>query len=328
MLKSLENQSVSTVMAIRECPATCDLGMSNAKITGQHITTSTPPLRGMYTIKCTDGDGDVRYTRSMKFNTNQKWVRRYLMEDCELNEKLEIYSNEGDKSDYKDNGLNFMLRFTDSDNKSLDNGAFEIIIGELENVGIVSETEEVVPLSSKIFYENIPFEMLKTVETRPQVIASVGGLPAVCKNLNCDYEYRNATAEITSWIYNPSTRELIVRGTGFPVSDPDNQISYIRIGRRNCKGWWLPGSTTETELRCTLAAQPRCGQTSPLVVTRRGRIPVNAGQPPTEVDCAITSIESPPVLNVNGGDVIKWFGTSFPNDENEENDEDEVADDI
>jgi hypothetical protein len=34
-----------------------------------------------------------------------------------------------------------------------------------------------------IFYEAIPFEMLRTYETKPQIKVQVGDYPAVCKNL-------------------------------------------------------------------------------------------------------------------------------------------------
>jgi hypothetical protein len=43
--------------------------------------------------------------------------------------------------------------------------------------------------SSNLFYEPIPFEMLKTVETKPQLIVEVNGLPAACHNLSCDFSY-------------------------------------------------------------------------------------------------------------------------------------------
>ena len=46
-----------------------------------------------------------------------------------------------------------------------------------------------IPYGVNLFYEPIPFEMLKTYETEPQVLVTVGDFPAVCHNLTCNYNY-------------------------------------------------------------------------------------------------------------------------------------------
>jgi hypothetical protein len=52
-----------------------------------------------------------------------------------------------------------------------------------------------------IFYEAIPFEMLRTYETKPQIKVQVGDYPAVCKNLECDYHYIEPVGLITNFTY-------------------------------------------------------------------------------------------------------------------------------
>jgi len=48
---------------------------------------------------------------------------------------------------------------------------------------------KIVNSSTNLFYDVVPFEMLRSYETQPQVIVNVGEYPAICKNLTCDYHY-------------------------------------------------------------------------------------------------------------------------------------------
>jgi hypothetical protein len=59
-----------------------------------------------------------------------------------------------------------------------------------------------VPYSTNLWYDPIPFEMLKTYETEPQVLVQIGDLPAVCHNLTCDYTYVEAVGEITAFTFD------------------------------------------------------------------------------------------------------------------------------
>jgi len=60
--------------------------------------------------------------------------------------------------------------------------------------------------STGLFYEAIPFEMLRTYETKPQVVVQVGDFPAVCKNLTCHYNYTQPEGEITAFTFTKSTK--------------------------------------------------------------------------------------------------------------------------
>lgn len=89
-----------------------------------------------------------------------------------------------------------------------DPGQFEIVssesspltAGEDGNITYFSNTT--VPYGTNLFYEPIPFEMLRTYETEPQLIVSVGNLPAVCHNLTCDFTYTLPEGEVTSFTFD------------------------------------------------------------------------------------------------------------------------------
>jgi hypothetical protein len=63
--------------------------------------------------------------------------------------------------------------------------------------------------------------MLKTYETEPQLIVTVGGTPAVCHNMTCDVTYISAVGEITGSTFNSANNKLTITGTGMPTNISD-----------------------------------------------------------------------------------------------------------
>lgn len=83
-----------------------------------------------------------------------------------------------------------------------------------DNVTFSSNTT--VPFGQNVFYEPIPFEWLRTYETKPQVVVTVNGQPAVCHNLTCDYNYTIPQGEVTAFTYNAQSNQLVITGTDLP----------------------------------------------------------------------------------------------------------------
>lgn len=79
------------------------------------------------------------------------------------------------------------------------------------------------PAGTNIFYDAIPFEMLKTYETEPQLIVTVDGQPVVCHNLTCDVTYIDPVGEITGSTYTESSGLVTITGTNLPTSLSDYQ---------------------------------------------------------------------------------------------------------
>jgi hypothetical protein len=104
------------------------------------------------------------------------------------------------------------------------------------------------PFSQNIFYEPIPFELLKTYETAPQIMVSVNNTPAVCHSMACDFTYTVAAAEVNAFTFDPSTLLVTVTGTTLPTTTPD--IHSIRFAQTDCT---MDNSTvTDTGFSCTL----------------------------------------------------------------------------
>jgi len=60
----------------------------------------------------------------------------------------------------------------------------------LTGTRLVSNNTKIIEATNDIiYYEAIPFDMLRTYETAPQVKVMVGDYPAVCKNLECGYHF-------------------------------------------------------------------------------------------------------------------------------------------
>ena len=75
--------------------------------------------------------------------------------------------------------------------------------------------------SDNLFYEPVPFDMLRTYETKPQIVVSVNGEPAVCHNMTCDYTYTEPVGEVTSFTWTDASNELTLVGTGLPSNASD-----------------------------------------------------------------------------------------------------------
>lgn len=88
-----------------------------------------------------------------------------------------------------------------------------------EGVSFYSNTT--VPYSTNLFYEPVPFEMLKTFETKPQLIVTVNDNPAVCHNMTCDFTYIEPVGQITSFTFTEDSKLLVIEGTELPsvISD-------------------------------------------------------------------------------------------------------------
>jgi hypothetical protein len=135
-----------------------------------------------------------------------------------------------------------------------------------------------------LFYDPVPFEMLKTYETKPQVMVSVDGLPAVCHNLECDYAFVEPVGEITSFTYDEATKKLVITGTELPY--PISEIQSVEFAKSYCT---VDNSTlTNTTIECTLDHDPTCGDEVPIVTSIHGRVPHADTVNTQRIECTIT----------------------------------------
>jgi hypothetical protein len=151
--------------------------------------------------------------------------------------------------------------------------------------------------------------MFKTYETKPQMMVSVDGLPAVCHNLNCDYTYTTPTAQVTSFTFDEASKVLTLTGTGLPTTL--DEIQRVDFAKASC-ATDATMTASDTTLTCTLEKEPTCGSHTPELVSTLGKIPNDGSIVATVISCTILSASPLTGLNLLGGDNITVTGTNFP----------------
>jgi hypothetical protein len=133
----------------------------------------------------------------------------------------------------------------------------------LKGLDLKFEQETVREYGKNLLFEPIPFEMLKTYETKPQVIVNVNGLPAVCHNVTCDFTYGPNVGEVTAFTFDAASKKVSITGTDLPTKAEDIQVIMYAMSKCKVDGTKMPG----TSLECTLEREPTCGDHTPVVTT-------------------------------------------------------------
>jgi hypothetical protein len=184
------------------------------------IGQSAPPIQGSYKVKCVDKNGAASMTNDIKFNNNWYWSVYRIMTECAgLYDKLEALVPPN-QPEYQENGFKIRFRFTGLNENP---GQFEIVKSDsdpLTGTDIKYTAETVYPYGTNLFYNPIPFEFLKTYEEKPQLIVKVGGQPAVCHNMTCDFTYTEPHGEITKVTYDKTSKKMVITGTNLPGKAP------------------------------------------------------------------------------------------------------------
>jgi hypothetical protein len=249
LLKMIPDVSTSQIQAVK-VDTTASLAVT---LPIDHQKSGTP-ITGKYQIQCVNQAGELSKTREIGISATDNNIQWTIMQDChQIYDTLEVISLP--QYAYKENGIGFRIRFT---GLGYDPGEYSIVSGNvtaLEGVNLQHKQETVVPFGGNIFYEPIPFEMLKTFETKPQLIVNVGEngeFPAVCHNMTCDFSYIAPVGEITDFTWTAGTKELQLVGTGFPA---EADITSIEFAQSTC----TISAASATSITCTLDHQETCG---------------------------------------------------------------------
>jgi hypothetical protein len=170
---------------------------------------------------------------------------------------------------YNNMGRAFLIRFVGINAQP---GQFEIVTSEnnpLSSGNYTNYANVTVPYSSNLFYEPIPFEMMRTYETEPQIIVTVGDQPAVCHNLTCDFTYILPEGEITAFTYTEATKLLVITGTNLP--SVISNITSVEFAQAYCTV--DESSLSNTTVECTLNKEPTCGDHKPILTSLLGKMP-------------------------------------------------------
>jgi len=175
-----------------------------------------------------------------------------------------------------------------------------------ENLQYFAET--IAEYSTNLLYEPIPFEMLRTYETKPQLVVSVDGLPAVCQNVDCDFTYAATVGEVTEVAFDEPSGLVTITGTDLPALATD--IQSVSFALTECV---VDADTVSSAgLECTLTKEATCGDHVPMIMSRWGGIPAAADLTAVTVVGEITGIAPTAELNLLGADNITLTGTHLP----------------
>ena len=151
-----------------------------------------------------------------------------------------------------------------------------------------------------VTYEAVPFEMIRTAHTAPQVLVSIDDLPAVCTG-SCDYTYSAAQGLLTEM--NVAGTVVSLKGQDLPIDD----IVEIKLAHTLCAIM----TNTTTDITCELVTPWVFGKWLPAVRTTHGFVPINESLQLHEVPSVLTSM-TPTNVNPGGGEIMTVNGANFP----------------
>jgi hypothetical protein len=270
------------------------------------FTQSTPPFSGSYKLSYTL-NGVSLSTDEISYSANAHTIQEAIYSSAP-SFRYKVFVSLQDSwywdNDYKQITLTFSGYDADAPQFSVASG----VDSPLNNEDIHFFTEETTLAydSTLVTYTPVPFEMIRTQHSSPQIVMTVDGRPIACRNVDCDYEYTVADAEITSFSLSGSGSAgdtLTIGGTDFPTS-----IKHVYFGQSKCSG----ETVSTTEIECTLEESVAAGEWLPEVTGFYGLIPVDANLANEDVAIVITSVSPNADLNLNGGTLLTIAGNYFP----------------
>lgn len=273
-------------------------------------TASSVPMTGNFIIKCTDSDGVVHSSKPISHTQWDEGIRITLNEMPYLRGRVRLYDTwTGDETNgwsfsYRENGRSLVAIFEGFRSNpplcSLAQDTTNPTIGN--NVQFVSEILR--PYGQSLMFEPVGLEFLYSDAQLPQVLVNVDGLPALCMNLNCDYNYIASTGVVTAQSYDSGTKVITVYGTSLPTSGVT-----IHFGGVTCADG--TATLTNTQYTCTLTNQPRAGAHKAEVRDVNGLLAHDAACTDVVISLVVTS-STPAAANALGGDTLTINGSGFP----------------
>lgn len=181
------------------------------------VQLSAEPLSGKFRVVCNTSEG-IAYSEDISYSDNIFWVKYKVQRSCpSLMDKIEMWEA-GGVFDTKSQGRSIYIRFT---GKTEPQGLYSFTSGldtPLGGTNVQFHSNVSIPFNNNLFYEPVPFDMLRTYETKPQIVVSVNGEPAVCHNMTCDYTYVEPVGEVTSFTWTDAQNELTIVGSDLPTN--------------------------------------------------------------------------------------------------------------
>ena len=168
---------VYNIMAVKLLPEVSSTMVTVSKQTTANILVTIPakmavksstPISGKFQIECVDSDGFSQTTYEINYNAWEETIKKAIDDSCFMfTNKVQITALDEGEFIYKETAIGLQLLFTGYNGKP---GKFKILSGNVTALtGDKIEFTNTVTTnkSDNIFYPAIPFELLRTVETKP-----------------------------------------------------------------------------------------------------------------------------------------------------------------
>lgn len=283
---------------------------SDFNVTYSNKDLLTKPLEGSYRFKVRDQNNGEILSEDIKIIDPKLIVLRKIYEAAPfLLGKIELSESFSTYLDFKE-GRELFWRTSDSASgytleivNSVDD---PLNIPDKDGHPITIQNENTYsPPSNHPYYEVIPAEFLRTVQTEPQVTVSSNGVTAACPSKDtCGINFVSLSGTINSYIHNKDYTEWEIKGTGI---QPE-KVEYVSFGRCICS-LHPSHNIYETGLHCILEECPS-GNYEVYVQTTEGAM-TPKGSNTVNIPITVKSV-IPIELYEYGGQEIKFFGANFP----------------
>lgn len=265
------------------------------------VQLSNTPLHGKYFIECYREDGAQSITADISYDANSNTLYSALIAGCPwLRDNIDIVDE--DDIYFKEDGIDWRIYFN-----RMSTGLSQFIFHKsytdvLDGNDVTIYENELKPYGPNAMIEVLPFEMLYTAETQPQVIVMIDDYPALCATTECGYVYETTDALITGVAVTGTN--VVLTGVSFPVDD----IISITFGYELC----VTSSTSDTSITCDLESAWVGGSWFPKILTSKGLVPYDDTTVTAYVVTPTIDSYTPTIFNPAGGETVVLTGTGYP----------------
>jgi hypothetical protein len=267
---------------------------------------SSPPFNGTYQISCTDYLGAVYVSDEITYDEPPSRVEWLMMNSMGMMvENIEVLAD--GRFDHPENGISFIIHFYGLDYEvplcsiAPSNGEYPLT----GNTDMAPNTTVLRTYGESLFFPVIPFDQLHSDAQTPQILVTIDGMPALCVDLNCDFQYTVSSSSIATQAFDTTdNKTLTLTGTLLPNATTDR----IYFGPIICS-YDLSTHVNET-IVCELEDTVVSGDWKAYILTEYGLIP-NAIASSIEIPVVATAISPNVDVNYLGGDIMNITGDSF-----------------
>lgn len=265
------------------------------------VQLSNTPLHGKYFIECYREDGAQSITADISYDANSNTLYSALIAGCPwLRDNIDIVDE--DDIYFKEDGIDWRIYFN-----RMSAGLTQFVFHKsytdvLDGNDVTIYENELKPYGPNAMIDVLPFEMLYTAETQPQVIVMIDDYPALCATTECGYVYETTDALITGVAVTGTN--VVLTGVSFPVDD----IISIKFGQELC----VTSSTSETSITCDLESAWVGGSWFPKILTSKGLVPYDDSTVTAYVVTPTIDSYTPTIFNPAGGETVVLTGTGYP----------------